>query len=649
MKRILFSLIGILVSFGFIYGKNTPPVDTISASFETTKFIVPSGKTIYNEKTIRISDSLIIYGTLINNGTITTKHCLIDGGVLHSHNTNNLTVTQNLTFKNAQTTSGDTQQEHIVRFSADTIFVEDYTAMISGHMTAKTVIINDTLEYRGKLGVKSILDNLIINGTILNSDNENMKLYGNIVNNNKQTCNNLNIDFYGKDKTIRGHLSFYRLALPCDTSFYTNYDSICIENIFLGDGHLIQHENAYLKIQAQCLESSPKIIANAVGNTLEYSRGGAQYLTTDECYNLLLTKKNNAILYLTSNCTINNNLTLKNKSFLHCNTHALIFTNPTAQSIKRDNHTNKKGIIVADGSIRFENFEVANTITIPLYTSEKYYAGISLKNLDEQHSTLSIDSLFGFVTKRGDSSNEPIQYEFINMTWHISSQISRAEISVMWDAQSEQDLFEHEFCNIYHSNNNTWGAIDSPSVPSTRKATGKTNLDGYFTVGNTTIVLPIELEEFLISSNGNLTQLIWKQTHAASPFYVEKSCNGIDFFQIATIETNPIGIYEYIDNETPQSSIVYYRLFQITTNGMTSYSPIRTIQIPSQTTFSCNKNMQTVKHSITNFIETAIVDQNGNIIIKSNNNVIPIQHLPHGTYIIRVKTNNKTFQQKFVW
>ena len=97
--------------------------DTAKIPALVSKLIIDANASVEISSSITITDSLIVHGTLRNNGTITATNCLVDSGTICSGSPNKLVVNENITFKNARTTSDDTVQTHIVSFSAKNISI----------------------------------------------------------------------------------------------------------------------------------------------------------------------------------------------------------------------------------------------------------------------------------------------------------------------------------------------------------------------------------------------------------------------------------------------------------------------------------------------------------------------------------------------
>ncbi|MCQ2959652.1 MAG: T9SS type A sorting domain-containing protein [Bacteroidales bacterium] len=598
--------------------------------FTAAKFTIEANSSFQNLSNITITDTLWIYGTLINDGNISAKTCIVENGTILSNEFNELNVEQNLIFKNALTKSSDTV--HIITFSADSIFINDYTTMESAYLTAKNLIVNDTLEFTGKLGVKTIYSNLIINGTLLNSDNENIQLYGNAINSSSATCKKMNIKLYGENNYIQGNFSCYRFDLETSETIYTNYDSLTVTDFFSGKGTLIQGVNAYLSVNSQ---TTPYINALALGNTIEYTRGGKQTLNTNECFNLIVSKKGGATLHLTQNLKINNSLILNKKAFVNCETHKLQFPDITEYTLPQSNYSEEKGIFLNNGEIILNNFDKNETVWLPLFTNDTCFAGFSIKNLDDSNNSLSIDSLFNIITETGKSNSDSIIYDFVSTTWHISSQI-KAYISFDWSIKKEQEYFDRDYCTVYRSTGNSWKDVGLKMESSTFSNETQTNADGYFTIGNNPVLLPINLEYFKITQTSNFITILWKTQPCNKRLFIEKSFDGIHFYTIAEI---PNGENCYKDKKNESGEIIYYRLKQEDNNGTCEYSEIKSIYISQKVDFSIeDKKITTSTDSKNTHLQLFTIY--GKLVNSSKTNIISIENIPCGIYILKIKTES---------
>lgn len=586
-----------------------------------------------NTSTITITDTLFVYGKLINNGDIQASNCIVRGGELYSEKANNMVIVNNLHFDNAITSSTDSINEHLISFSADTIYIDGYTEMKSAHFKTNNLYINATLEFSGKLGVKKILNDFIItkNGKLKNTDNENIQLYGNAYNNSDTQCENANFELFGINKGFYGEFSCYRFDLE-ENAIYTNYGNLIIKDEFHGKGTLIQAENSYLKIQAQ---SSSKIQASALGNTIEFTRGGEQFLNTNECYNLIITKQGNNFLSLSQNTTILNSLQINNKSYLNCNGFQLTFPQATKNSISIDNKKNDKGIILNNGSISIENLSPEEHLYFPLYTNDTIYAEIKITNNNETPINFTIDSCFHFVTKNGKSTSKQYQTDFVNLTWHIQSEDSY-QLTFYWNKPEELYIFDKNTCTIYQSDGGEWEDIDceTDNFPSTLG-----NGSHYYSVGNKIIILPITLSEFYASTNSNQIIIHWKLESNVDKLFLEKSYDGFHFTPIANLPTNTFSNIYY--DSFSSNTMEYYRLVS-QTNDTKEYSSIICVSNSSEKEIIITPNNIQVTNTDKK-VQMLLYDQQGKRVKAANTNRLSICDIPKGFYFLQIISDSETF------
>ncbi|HON52971.1 MAG TPA: hypothetical protein PLS12_07165 [Bacteroidales bacterium] len=129
-------------------------------------------------------------------------------------------------------------------------------------------------------------------------------------------------------------------------------------------------------------------------------------------------------------------------------------------------------------------------------------------------------------------------------------------------------------------NTNNWISFSNSNASNDRYWTfGSNNIN----VQIDNIILPIELIFFDASVNIGGIVLDWATASETNNeyFIVQRSVNGIDFTNIATI--NGAGnsyntlFYSYVDDNVKPNYVYYYRLQQIDYNGNFSFSPITSI------------------------------------------------------------------------
>ena len=584
---------------------------------------------VQNKTTITVSDTLFVFGKLVNDGKIQARCCMVTGGELVSVKSNSLEITENLHFSNAKTSSQDTV--YPIKITAENVFIDDYAIMESGEITTKNLTIHDTLEFTGKLGVKTILNDFTIyeNACFLNTDNENIRLYGNAYNNSSKQCKNANFSLLGENH-FYGDFSCYRIDID-ELARCINHGKITVKEKFSGKGIFEQTENAYLCVNSP---TSPKIDASATGNTLEYTRGGIQELVTDECYNLILSKNGENELLLTCDTKIRNQLTIKKRSFLNCNSHTLELTH--TQPIVVDDTKSDKGIMLQDGTLKITNLPQNQPLQIPLFTNEKHIAALTITNASDIQATITIDSVFNYVTNKAVSNGRKKEYEFVNLTWHITSTNTETELTFFWDSADELPYFEPFDCTIYHYEENKWKDIEITLEKS--QTTTTYNANGFFTVGNKLIVLPIRISALECKLFADYNCIEW-ESNPKLDGHLEKSYDGMLFFTIAGCVQAP-----YLDYDI-QHPIVYYRIATTNEDGSITYSDIQSIirSTYDEIRISGNSIQYIGNDKITSI---TLYDTQGKIIRATKEKKLTFANLSRGIYVVVIQTDNTSIRQK---
>jgi hypothetical protein len=190
-----------------------------------------------------------------------------------------------------------------------------------------------------------------------------------------------------------------------------------------------------------------------------------------------------------------------------------------------------------------------------------------------------------------------------------------------------------------------------------------------FSVGAT---LPVLLKSFTAQLNNNKVDLKWITSTEinASHFVIERSYNGSDFSDVATVfafgNTTEEKSYQYADNSfSADKMVVYYRLRQVDADGKQDYSSIRIIRIGKQ-----NQNtvsILTFPNPVTSELRITIpnnwqgkkvtyevVNANGQTVRKTEaassnqTETVNVSTLARGFYVVKVSYNGETAQQKIV-
>ncbi|MCW3111951.1 MAG: type sorting protein, partial [Segetibacter sp.] len=187
------------------------------------------------------------------------------------------------------------------------------------------------------------------------------------------------------------------------------------------------------------------------------------------------------------------------------------------------------------------------------------------------------------------------------------------------------------------------------------------------------IALPLKLLSFGAKRNSNNITIAWVTTNEVNVkhFAVERSFNGVDFRNIATVTAKNITIqqipYNYADidpSAVNSDKNVYYRLKMIDKDGQYSYSNVAVVdasQHHSNLSLYPNpaKGSQvylTLNEPIRSGTKVKVEDVSGRlyknytISVTGSNKTIPVdvKSLPSGVYIIKVETSKGSAVKQFI-
>lgn len=448
----------------------------------------------------------------------------------------------------------------------NTTIIESACLNITGNLE-----ILGNLEITDKKGVKTIQNDFIIesNAYFKNTSNDRIILYGNLINRgNFNNGTNGIFELNGLNKNIQGDITTPRLQI---NGIYTNLNSLEVKSEFTGNGKIIQSENASLIIQSP---TSPLITANAIGNSVSYTKRANQYINGNEFYNLILANNGFSVFAIDS-IHIINTLQFDKQCFLNCNGNSLMFDTWNNQKITGISIPDR-GIILQNGKVVITDLDSNITACIPIFTNNSIdsYSQINITNYDKSHTSFSIDSVNSTITSSGFSNTgKTFTSDCVGKTYYISSESNDALIQFYWHINSELPLFERNLCSVIHHNGNNWETIseeqeaikyNSYDIYST---SAQTHSFSPFSIKTSDVFLPISLLYFKGTLIENKTQLNWETLNENnnSHFTILKSKDGFNFYPIVTIlgngTTHESHTYNYIDNEL-DCGFVYYKLQQ---------------------------------------------------------------------------------------
>lgn len=182
------------------------------------------------------------------------------------------------------------------------------------------------------------------------------------------------------------------------------------------------------------------------------------------------------------------------------------------------------------------------------------------------------------------------------------------------------------------------------------------------------VVLPVEFLIFKAEKSGERSLILWETINEKSlnHYIVERSINGVNFKAIDIVkpiakdETEKVN-YSFFD-EKPELGINYYRLQIKDLDGNVKYSNVISVDFGSNikaktypNPFSTDLSIEIdIEKNIKGNVTIDILDMTGKIVqtkqlVAEGRRVsisLPTDDLVSGTYLIRMKNGNDTWQQK---
>ena len=173
--------------------------------------------------------------------------------------------------------------------------------------------------------------------------------------------------------------------------------------------------------------------------------------------------------------------------------------------------------------------------------------------------------------------------------------------------------------------------------------------------------LPVDLLSFSGRLSGNLVNLSWQVANEQNlrSYVVERSLNGKDYSPIGERSAAGNAQYVYADNITNLAGRrLYYRIRMADKDGSFSFSRIFTLHTPQNTLFSVypnpvNRGSLTV--ALSNNVGSGrieVLDMSGRRVFQKTFNqaganlLLQLQHLPNGSYLLRMEANGTSAQSK---
>jgi hypothetical protein len=179
-----------------------------------------------------------------------------------------------------------------------------------------------------------------------------------------------------------------------------------------------------------------------------------------------------------------------------------------------------------------------------------------------------------------------------------------------------------------------------------------------FTANNS---LPIELVSFSGNILQNSVQLSWKTASESQLafFEIERSTDGLVFDKIGQISArNAASLYQFLDQNLPNVSMIWYRLRVIDFDGSDAASQIIFVQLSSEKRLQILGNPivgNTLFYKIENsdlttqLADYQLIAADGRFLKTAKaSGEIDVENLPNGVYFLKIKVDGVVFFGKFL-
>ncbi len=399
------------------------------------------------------------------------------------------------------------------------------------------------------------------------------------------------------------------------------------------------------------------------GGELVLGGNSDQDFTSDfqEVYHFTV-NKSAGIVYFNDDVTVTNELELIDGIVNTSGSNLVINDGATVSNVSNDSYI--------DGFVK----KVGNdAFTFPVGANGKYRPiSISAPSLDDDEFTATYiaddpDKSYDATSKDGTINNiSVLEY------WELSRDkgSSNVSVSLSWDGSSAVGVPAELIVARWdgsqwkdHGNTGTTGGANSGTITSEVITSFSP-----FTLGSTTAnnVLPIDLISFDAKLDGDLVKLSWETASEINNDYftLERSVDAVSWEEFKTIKGsgNSNQILSYKDYDyTPYLGTSYYRLKQTDFDGTYSYSEIQTILnftsnlikpviVANPIPQGANVKIMmrdildreiVIYNSLGNRVSSEIISQNDQLYLAT-------RHLPKGTYILSLNSNNEQITQKVI-
>jgi hypothetical protein len=410
---------------------------------------------------------------------------------------------------------------------------------------------------------------------------------------------------------------------------------------------------------------------NANGKTVTFNGSSAQTIggSSVTTFNNLgiANTSGNVILGIAAN--VNNQLAFT-KGLVDASSYPLTITNGvSATGASSTSYVIVGNGVSSTGSVIIQNLPPNTATLFPIGTSSYYFPATLNPGINSGqafstyvYTPASYNAIYG-----GPAFPAALATNILSAVWNVNETIGTgsATLGVNWASSGttlDGTAFQSAGTNIGISQfvGGNWQTATGSGNVATTSATSSFGTFSQFLVSTQNVVLPLGVTDFNAVLNGNNTVgLSWTAPGIGfSNFVVQRSNDGIDWSNIGTVAANAAdanGQYAYTDL-SPFSGTDYYRLISEQTDGNSSYSNIRTVNLANVATVGIypNPTSDQINVSLSNATPDLcirLVSLNGQVLETVKPGVsgasvttIDVRHYPAAIYLVQLSNTAKVIQ-----
>ena len=331
--------------------------------------------------------------------------------------------------------------------------------------------------------------------------------------------------------------------------------------------------------------------------------------------------------------------------------------------------------VTSTGSLNINNIATNSSTTFPVGTASYYFPAMINPgaNAGNSYSAFVFQNATTNALSNGPLFSAGSLAKMLNAVWNINQTAGsgNAALTLNWTSSGinlEGAAFQGYGLNIGISqySGGMWQPATGNGNETIQTATSNFNSFSQFSVTGESMVLPVTLSDFAATlKTDQMVLLTWIASDEMSitDFEVQKSNDGHDWNTIGTVDAKgdlSIPASYSLTDMHPATGINYYRLIIQNTDGLNSYSPVRSVNITSLVDISVfpNPASDIINISMDNAgSETSVVFMTslGQVLASSvmghsgnSTTSLNIRNYPSGTYLLQVRNGENMLKTSIV-